>query len=175
MINYIIMYYWTLKNTFSSKLLFLKPILDLNIKKNNEFKYIDNFGKVISNNFEILNYKKFTFNTSSINANLYAIQNDWKYPFPNNYVPIFYNKFKLDMLLNYNNKMYIIRELIKTNIHDKSPYDITFSYQLFLNDDFIESRKIKGEMNYKTLQASLITNYKAKELFKFFDNEIKKR
>lgn len=174
MLLFIIMYYWIFKNTFSSKLLFLKPIANININKKNEFKYIDNFGKIICNNLEILNYKKFTFNTHLINANLYTIENNWKYPFPNNYIPNFYNNFKLDMTINYNNNKYFINENVKINIHHNSPYVITCNYQLFLNDDFIESRKIKGEMSYKTLETCLIANYKANELFRYFDNEIRK-
>jgi len=167
------MYDWIFKNTFSSKLLFLKPIINLNINKKNEFKYIDNFGKVICNNLEYLNYKKFSADNGNIISSLYAIENNWKYPFPNNYIPIFYNTFKLDMSINYNNNNYFIKEYMKINIHYPSPYIITCKYQLKINNNFIESKKIKGEMSHKTINACLITNNNANELLKFVDIEIK--
>jgi hypothetical protein len=166
------MCYWIFKNTFSSKMLNLKTIPNLNINKIRDFKYKDNFGKVICNNLEILNYKKYYINHPIFDCNLSIIHNDWKYPFPNNFIPIFYNTLNLDIIINYNNKKYFINEYMKINIHHPSPYDITCNYKLKMDNNFIESRKIKGEMNYKTLDRYLITNNTANELFKYIENQI---
>lgn len=168
-------YHWIFKNTFSSKLLHLNPIMNINISKKNEFKYLDNFGKLISINFENINYKKFLLESTYINATLHGIENDWKFPFPNNYIPKFYNKFKLDMCINHNNKFYFIKELLKIDIHHDSPYILTCKYQLNMNDNFIESRKIKGEMNYKTINTCLISNKESIELLRFVEKQIKIR
>lgn len=166
------MYNWIFKNTFSSKLLTLNPNINLNINKIREFKYIDNFGKLICNNIENINHKKFLIQQNSIYANLSVIENIWKYPFPNNYIPLYYNIFKLDMSIDYKNKTYFINEYMKINIHYPSPYNITCKYHLKIDDNFIESRKIKGQMNYKTLESYLITNHEAKELFEFVKSTI---
>lgn len=165
------MYRWIFKNTFSSKVFNLNPTINLDVNNYRNFKYIDNYGKVITNNLEILNYKKYEIKSDSIQGYLSVIENEWKYPFPNNYVPNFYNIFKLDISINYDNKNYFIKEYMKINIHHPKPYSITCNYQLNLDNNFIESRKIKEEMNYKTLNRCLIANHKAKELFKYIEND----
>jgi hypothetical protein len=166
------MYRWIFKNTFSSRILNLNPVIKLDVNNYRDFKYIDNYGKPICNNLEILNYKKYAIKTNSIQGDLYVIENDWKYPFPNNYIPNFYNIFKLDISINYVNKNYFIKEYIRINIHNPTPYSITCNYKLNLDNNFIESRKIKQEMSYKNLNRCLISNHKANELFKYIENDL---
>ena len=88
--------FWTFKNCFTSNLLNKSEFFvdKINFKK---FESFDNSGKLIYSNIEIIENKSSIIDTKMMKGNLEMIENDWKYPFPNNYIPVFYENFKLDM------------------------------------------------------------------------------
>lgn len=165
--------HWFFKNGFSSKLInnthfFLDKI------KYKKYESFDQRGKLLYSNIEIIQKKSSRIQTNIMKSYLEIIENDWKYPFPNNYIPCFYGILKLNMNINYCGNMYNIKEIMKINIHKPSPYGVLCNYKLKLNDNYIESRKITGPMDYSTFNSSLITNQKAKELLTFIQDNLYK-
>ena len=166
--------HWRFINTFSSKILYKNNFKIVNEKiMNNEFHHLDNHtNKILFSNIEMIKITNARFSSNKYKGYLDINQNDWKYPFPNNFIPKYYDFIRLKMEMEYKNSMYLIEEEVKTNIHEPGPYSILCKYKLKINNNFIESKKIKGEMLFSTLNTKIISNNEANNLlFCLIQNE----
>lgn len=170
------MTHWHFFNSFSSKIFNSSRLKIVGIQSSQK-----EFCKIWSdqikiNNTEIINSQNNTFQISSLSGNLNIIENDWKHPFPSNFIPNFFTFMNLKMTLcDEKNKEFFIEEFIKTNIHSPSPYEITCKYRLMINGNYIESKKVRGFMNYKTLNMPLISNNEGKKLLVFVESQLTKK